>query len=33
MSPEYRIKLKLNKEFNNEKSDIFSIGLLILRLE
>ena len=33
MSPEYRNILKLDKEFNYEKSDIFSIGLIIIRLE
>ena len=33
MSPEYRIKLKIDNEFIYEKSDIFSIGLIILRLE
>ena len=33
MSPEYKIKLIIDKEFNYEISDIFSIGIIILRLE
>ena len=32
MSPEYRYLIKLKHLFNYEKSDIFSIGLIILKL-
>ena len=30
MSPEYRYTIELNNNFNYEKSDIFSIGILIV---
>ena len=32
MSPEYRSLILLKEDFNYEKSDIFSIGLNILRI-
>ena len=32
MSPEYRSCLKLKEDFNYEKSDIFSLGLNLLRI-
>ena len=33
MSPEYRSCIELKKEFDNEKSDIYSIGLIWLYYE
>ena len=33
MSPEYRLKILYNKLFNYDKSNIFSIGILIILLE
>ena len=33
MSPEYRYLIFITKYFDYEKSDIFSIGLLIINLE
>jgi len=33
MSPEYRKTLYINQRFDYEKCDIFSIGLIIMRLE
>ena len=33
MSPEYRYQLKINHEFSYEKSDIFSLGIIILRVD
>ena len=33
MSPEYRKFIRLSKYFDNEFSDIFSIGLNILRID
>ena len=33
MSPEYRKTIKLYLNFDYEKSDIFSVGLIILRIE
>ena len=32
MSPEYRSSIIITKEFNYEKSDIFSFGILLLRI-
>ena len=32
MSPEYRSCLKLKEDFDYEKSDIFSLGLNLLRI-
>ena len=32
MSPEYRILIKFEEEFDYNKSDIFSLGIIILRL-
>ena len=33
MSPEYRKYIKINYKFNYEQSDIFSLGITILRLD
>ena len=33
MAPEFRCLLKIDEDYNFDKSDIFSIGLLILRMK
>ena len=33
MSPEYRCCLKLKDDFDYEKSDVFSLGLNLLRMD